>query len=501
MVHSPRHPFVARLLFASYSFALIGGAMPLAQAQTQVYEPLGHQPIPQAAQPLIDENLERLKIGDRLWEEGKRDEARQYYQQAKPPFAAQTDAVILDPISDPAALSPAATVYWRNAQTGLAQNLTNKALISLDLLAKEAPNFIPGRIAQIQQLQQSGEIEQASVAMENSISNYGNSEELMDFSLGFYEATEQWLEASLAARQFALLNPDHPRQAEFLAVADQHWERYQGELRAELRGNAIANLITGAVGFALTGSLLGPLTALESSALLLQGEEAVGDRISRRIQEVAPMVADETVLAYVKEIGDQLTPFLGQDRFNYEYYVILDDELNAFALPGGKLFIHAGAILESRSEAELAGIISHEIAHAALSHGFQLVTQGNLTANITSTLPFGRIAGSLLNLNYSRGMERQADALGTRILAASPYAADGLYNLTVTLKAGDRPDAPPAWLSSHPGLDERLENIETQIVEYNYDRYTFEGVSRHQEIQKIVQQLMDAETAKDKKKD
>lgn len=459
------------------------------------FEPLEHLPISQPERPAADGDLQRLRIGDRLWLEGNEDTAREYYRTAKPTFADQDFQQNPTASTDVTSLSPAGSVYWRNAQAGMAQGLTGKTLVSLELLVAESPQFIPGRIAQIQYLQQTEATDAAMVALENALSDYGSSEALMTFAVEFYAETEQWLAASLAARQFALLNPEHSQQAEFTALADQYWERYQSHLRAELRGNTFANLITGAIGFALTGSLLGPITALESSALLLQGETAVGDRISQNIQEIAPMVEDERVLTYVKSVGDRLTPFIGQDRFNYEYHVIMDDNLNAFALPGGKIFIYSGALLQTRSEAELAGLLAHEISHAALSHGFQLVTQGNLTANIVGNLPFGRIATNLIVMNYSRDMERQADALGTKILAASPYAADGLYNLTLTLQNtdGDRP-SPPTWLSTHPGADERLDNIKTQIIQHNYDPYKFEGINQHQDIQHIIRELMTAET-------
>ena len=185
------------------------------------------------------------------------------------------------------------------------------------------------------------------------------------------------------------------------------------------------------------------------------------------------------------------------DLYRDAIKLMKSEDLNAFALPGGKIFINAGAILDSRSEAELAGLLSHEIAHAALSHGFQLVTEGNLTANITSHIPLGRFAGSLITLNYSRNMERQADAFGTQVLAASPYAADGLYNLTVTLNEQVGDDGPPTWLSTHPGLEERVANIQAQIVSQNYDRYTFEGIDRHEEIQAIVRQLVAEEKRKE----
>jgi hypothetical protein len=72
------------------------------------------------------------------------------------------------------------------------------------------------------------------------------------------------LEASLAARQFALLHPDNPQAGEFTALAEENLERYRSHLRRKLRGNAIANAITGTLGFILTGNLFGPISAIDT---------------------------------------------------------------------------------------------------------------------------------------------------------------------------------------------------------------------------------------------
>ena len=171
----------------------------------------------------------------------------------------------------------------------------------------------------------------------------------------------------------------------------------------------------------------------------------------------------------------------------------MDDQLNAFALPGGKVFVNAGAIMNMDSEAELAGLLAHEIAHAALSHGFQLVAKGNLTANVVQYIPYiGSAAANLIVLNYSRDMERQADVYGTKMLVGAGYAADGVRNLMVQLdeiaKEDDHP-LPPAWLSTHPETKTRIRSLENLIVSHNLDRYAYEGVSRHSKIKKKVNKL------------
>jgi predicted Zn-dependent protease len=127
------------------------------------------------------------------------------------------------------------------------------------------------------------------------------------------------------------------------------------------------------------------------------------------------------------------------------------------------------------------------------------VTQGNLIANITQYIPLGGTAANLIVLDYSRDMERQADALGTRILAASGYAADGLHNLMGTLEKEERDRPLFAWLSTHPDTGERTRNIETLIQRNGYNRYTYEGVSRHVEIQKRIAQLLKEYKEREKK--
>ena len=107
--------------------------------------------------------------------------------------------------------------------------------------------------------------------------------------------------------------------------------------------------------------------------------------------------------------------------------------------PGAKNFHQRpGRLKKPTLKQKLAGLIGHEISHAVLSHGFQMVTQGNLTSSLASFIPIpevANIAAGLIVSSYSRDMERQADVLGTQISAtARQYAADGLHNLMVTLK-------------------------------------------------------------------
>jgi predicted Zn-dependent protease len=439
---------------------------------------------------------EKLVEADRLYISGNVAAAETLYREVKPPFEAELKPAKptagTPAIFDPAELPRDGAVFWRQSAEGLESGLYTKIFAPLELLVERYPQFIPGQVRYVRALKRYDRAEQAEPILEQLIANYPDNPDVLLLKIEAQQEREEWLEASLAARQFATMNPQHPRAAEFLAVAEENFERYQGELRSQMAGNAILNVITGALGYAFLGDLFGPISAIDTTVLMLQGESAVGDRIAHQILERAPLLEDESVLAYVREVGQKLAVLGGRDEFEYEFYVIMDDSLNAFALPGGKVFIHAGAIAKTHSEAELAGLLSHELAHAILSHGFQLVTQGNLTANVTQFIPFvGGTAGTLLTLNYSRDMERQADILGTRVLAIGGYAADGLRNLMVTLEKEDDDPEPPAWLSTHPDPDNRIRYLEELIVSGGYNRYAFEGVERHQKIRQRAIELLE----------
>ncbi len=288
-----------------------------------------------------------------------------------------------------------------------------------------------------------------------------------------------------------MFNPELPEAKELNLLANEYLAEYQSDLRSKIAFNAVGNAIAGTVGFALTGSLFGPLSALETTAMIIQGESAMGEASVKQAKQQLPLTEDPEILEYVNEIGQKVAAVSGRNDFEYEFYVIMDDNLNAFALPGGKIFINAGAIMKTDSEAELAGLLAHEVSHSALSHGFQLVTLGNLTANVVRYIPYvGNAATSLIVMNYSRKMEKQADIFGTRILVNSGYAADGVRNLMVKLHESHQKDEdnsePPEWLSTHPNTKQRIEYMEQLIIDNNLDRFAYEGVSRHQNVKFLV---------------
>ncbi|BBD61608.1 peptidase M48 Ste24p [Nostoc sp. HK-01] len=458
-----------------------------------------------AAEPaLTPEEIARQQkfiAADKLYLAGNITDAEKLYREVKTPFTS-TDIATQErkpAILDPMQLSPAGKVYWRESEAGIAAKLQTRTEVPLKLLVEQYPEFIPGHIRYAEILKQYNRPKEAVDILERASSLYPDQPDLIKAKVTALADEKKWMEASLAARQFAILYPRDPQAEEFTQLAEKNLKRYKAHIREEIRGNTLANIITGAVGYAVTGSLLGPFSALDSTILLLQGEGAVGESVAKQAKQQLPLVKDEEVLAYINEIGQKLVKVSGRTEFKYEFFVIPEEELNAFALPGGKVFINAGAIAKSKSEAEIAGLIGHELSHVVLSHGFQLITQGNLISNVTQYLPFGGTFGQLFSLSYSREMERQADVLGTRLIVANGYAADGLRNLMATLQKQQK-NAPPTWLSSHPGGKERVSYLENLITRGNYNRYSYEGVERHTAIQAKVKQLLKEKKEREEKK-
>ncbi|MDJ0618698.1 MAG: M48 family metallopeptidase [Calothrix sp. MO_192.B10] len=447
---------------------------------------------------------QKLIAADRLYLGGQFVAAEKLYREVKKPFANTSDiAERQEAMIDPSQLSPAGKVYWRESEAGIANNLETRTLVPLELLVEKYPEFIPGHIRYAEALKKYDRPKDALQIIERAATAYPNQVDLVKARVEALAENKKFMEASIAARQFAVLNPNHSQASVLNELADENLKRYKSRTRSRMRGNALANIITGALGYAVTGSLLGPFSALDSTILLLRGESSVGKSVAKQAKKRLDLVEDAEISAYVNEIGQKLANVAGREDFKYEFSTIANESINAFALPGGKIFINAGAIAKTKSEAELAGLVAHELSHAVLSHGFQLVTQGNLISNVTQYLPLGGTVGRLFSLSYSRDMERQADTLGTRLIVATGYAADGLRNLMVTMNK-EQKNAPPQWLSSHPGSSQRVRYLEDLITRSDYNRYAYEGVEKHLSIQakakKILQEKKEREEKKRKKK-
>jgi beta-barrel assembly-enhancing protease len=204
----------------------------------------------------------------------------------------------------------------------------------------------------------------------------------------------------------------------------------------------------------------------------------LGRDAAAQAKKELPMLNDDRVDDYVERIGERLAqaipPEFRQPEFDYTFDVVNQKEINAFALPGGPMFLNRGMIESAHSEGEVAGVMAHEMAHVALRHGTAQASSGQgaqiggILGQIAGAI-IGGTAGSIISTGaqigagaymtkYSRAYESQADLLGAQMLARGGYDPREMANMFKTLQAegGSRG---PEWLSSHPDPGNRANAI------------------------------------------
>jgi len=425
---------------------------------------------PKGIRDELSAKQQKLAKADRLFDRGKKQAAQKIYREVQEPWTEveNEQSSVVEPITEAEALSPAGQVFWRQAQEGLKKDLKSAVLAPLQQLVKEAPEFVPGQIAYARALKRYGQTEKATRRIEAAATRYPGNAALKAAQVELLESQEKWLRASIAARQYALTHPKASDSARFAQLADKNMERYQSDLKAEITGGAVASGIVGA----LTGQ---EGQTVQVAALMLQGESKVGKQLANSRREQAPLVKEKAVVKYVNEVGQNLAELMGRSEFDYEFYVIDEDAFNAFAYPGGKIFVYSGALEAMGSEAELAGLLAHEIAHAVASHSYRSIAEGILLQNLGQAIPLGNVISGLANLKYSRQDEREADVLGLYALNASKYSVDGMYNLMATMRQ-ENASSQPEWASSHPVPESRLHYIQELIQRRGYERHSYYGV-------------------------
>lgn len=213
---------------------------------------------------------------------------------------------------------------------------------------------------------------------------------------------------------------------------------------------------------------------------------ALGEKAARQVEQQLPMMHDELVNGYLNRIGQRLVenipPEFQHPEFHYTFTGVNVREINAFALPGGPMFINRGMIEKAHTEGEIAGVMAHELSHVALRHGTAQQTK-NTPLAIGEVL--GQVAGAVVgggmgqvistgsqlgmggwSLHYSRDFEKQADLLGSHIMASAGYDPRDMANVFKMIKDEGGSGA-PQWLSDHPDPGNRYEyiNREAQFVQ------------------------------------
>jgi beta-barrel assembly-enhancing protease len=220
-----------------------------------------------------------------------------------------------------------------------------------------------------------------------------------------------------------------------------------------------------------------------SAPLSRQEQEKLGLQTMAEVYKQMPVLPDSNpVSQYVQQLGRKLVAQIpAQSTWPYQFHVVQQKEINAFALPGGPIFINVGTIDAAQNESQLAGVMSHEMSHVYMQHTAKSVHRqelgqvlgalgailGNTAAGSLARL--GMIGVGTVMLRYSRTDEAQADSVGAIIMYKADYNPMELANFFEIL--GKQGGSPPQFLSDHPNPGNRSAAIEKEIRNWPPERY------------------------------
>jgi predicted Zn-dependent protease len=219
-------------------------------------------------------------------------------------------------------------------------------------------------------------------------------------------------------------------------------------------------------------ALCGAMLAL-GCALTVEQERQLGERFSLQVEREMRIVRDPVVVDYVRGMGRRLAAASGPQPFQFTFNVVDDADVNAFAGPGGYIYVHTGLLLKARNASELAAVMAHEISHVTLRHISRAVARqeqaaglGALVQIATDSQTLGRVAdvgASIMNLRYDRKAEADADYNGILLMRRAGYDPRGMITMFQLLQREGSAGG-GGFLSSHPATDDRIENIRRIIA-------------------------------------
>lgn len=234
----------------------------------------------------------------------------------------------------------------------------------------------------------------------------------------------------------------------------------------------------------LAGCALNPATGRSDFVTMSERQELEqGRRFSQEILTQYPRYADEKLQAYVQQVGERVARHSHRSGLEYRFTVVDSPDINAFALPGGYIYIHRGLLAYLNSEAELAAVLGHEVGHVTARHSVQQQSQSTVWNILGQAVAIGtgvgaagdltQVLGGAVVRGYGRDMELEADGLGAQYLARSGYDPQAMIEVVKVLKgqedfardqAAKRGQALPAGgyhglFDTHPDNDRRLQQV------------------------------------------
>jgi predicted Zn-dependent protease len=218
--------------------------------------------------------------------------------------------------------------------------------------------------------------------------------------------------------------------------------------------------------------------------LTVQEEKELGAQAQAQLRRQLTFVRDSVTVNYVRKFGESLATAARPSPFEFRFYVVEDEEINAFAIPGGAMYVNTGLILAVSNSAELASVLGHEMGHVTARHSAKMYKRGRNTgfvANVFYLLvailtgnPYlanagglaSQVAGTAYLATYSRDAEREADALAVETMVHAGWNPDGMVTMFETLKREYGGGGGPQFLARHPATDERIQNVRADIAKY-----------------------------------
>lgn len=213
-------------------------------------------------------------------------------------------------------------------------------------------------------------------------------------------------------------------------------------------------------------------------------DAAMGLEAMKQVRETAPVLSSGPIASRVQRIGNAIAPYSDRPDMGWEFVVIDEQVLNAWALPGGKVAVYR-KMVDNLNDEELAAVLGHEVAHAVLRHGAEQVSRaqaqqlaivglGAIVASQTEDEKTAQLAvglGSLaaqgfVALPHSRSMELEADHIGTIYMARAGYDPRAAVRLWKKMNGFKDGKGPPTFLSTHPSDGKRIERLEEKMGEY-----------------------------------
>ncbi len=207
--------------------------------------------------------------------------------------------------------------------------------------------------------------------------------------------------------------------------------------------------------------------------LTVTQEKQMGQDVAHEIMQEMTVVEDPLVAEYIESIGFKIVEATGPQPFNYKFYVVENDTINAFALPAGWIFVHTETIIKARNVSELAGVMGHEVGHVALhhiannyrrqqgvgiAHQVGVIAAGVLVGDLGADAANigGGLAGTAYLNTFSREAEAEADIFAILTLPKAGYDPEGLVTFFEVMKSESSGSYTPEFLRSHPTSDERI---------------------------------------------